>query len=178
MTTCLHMGVYIRGTVVLVPRFDLKMILPAIEKFKVTSFPGVPAMYVAINNHPDTVKYNLRGIRACNSGGAPLPLEVARQFEQITGGRLVEGYGLSETSPVTHSNPIFGERRDGSIGLPLPNTDAMLVDPEMRRPLPAGEIGELAVRGPQVMQSYWQMPAETEKVKKRRPKLIPKTCNR
>jgi long-chain acyl-CoA synthetase len=164
MTTCMHMGVYIRGTVVLVPRFDLSMILPAIDKYKVSCFPGVPTMYVAINNHPDTPKFNLRNIRVCNSGGAPLPLEVARQFEQITGGRLVEGYGLSETSPVTHSNPIFGERREGSIGLSLPNTEAMIVDPATRQPLPAGEIGELAVRGPQVMLGYWQMEAETQKV--------------
>jgi long-chain acyl-CoA synthetase len=164
MTTCLHIGVYIKGTVVLVPRFDLKMVLAAVEKFKATSFPGVPTMYVAINNHPDTPKYNLRNIRACNSGGAPLPLEVARQFEHLTGGRLVEGYGLSETSPVTHSNPIFGERREGSIGLPLPNTDAMVVHPETRQPLPVGEIGELAVRGPQVMLGYWQMEEETKKV--------------
>ncbi|MGH7453320.1 MAG: AMP-binding protein, partial [bacterium] len=94
----------------------------------------------------------------------PLPLEVARKFEHITGGRLVEGYGLSETSPVTHSNPIFGERREGSIGLPLPNTEAAVVDPETYKPLPAGEIGELAVRGPQVMLGYWQMEAETAKV--------------
>jgi len=164
MTTCLHLGVYIRGTVVLIPRFDLKMILPAIEKCKVTSLPGVPTMYVALNNHPDTPKYNLRHIRACNSGGAPLPLEVAKKFEQITGGRLVEGYGLSETSPVTHSNCIFIARREGSIGLPIPNTEAMVVDPETRQPLPAGEIGELAVRGPQVMLGYWQMEAETKKV--------------
>jgi long-chain acyl-CoA synthetase len=164
MTTCLHMGVFIHSTMVLVPRFDLNMILPAIEKFKVTCFPGVPTMYVAINNHPNTPKFNLRNIRVCNSGGAPLPLEVARQFERITGGRLVEGYGLSETSPVTHSNPIFGERREGSIGLPLPNTAAAIVDPATHQPLPAGEIGELAVCGPQVMRGYWQMEAETQKV--------------
>ena len=164
MTTCMHMGVFIRSAVVLVPRFDLKMILPAVEKYKATCFPGVPTMYVAINNNPDTPKYNLRNIRVCNSGGAPLPLEVAREFESITGGRLVEGYGLSETSPVSHSNPIFGERREGSIGLPLPNTEAMVVDPESRAPLPAGEIGELAVAGPQVMRGYWQMEEETNKV--------------
>jgi long-chain acyl-CoA synthetase len=164
MTTCMHMAVFIRSAVVMVPRFDLKMVLPAVEKFKVTSFPGVPTMYVAINNHPDTPKYNLKNIRACNSGGAPLPLEVAKKFEQITGGRLVEGYGLSETSPVTHCNPIFGERREGSIGLPLPNTDAAIVNPETRQTLPVGEIGELAVRGPQVMKGYWQMEMETRKV--------------
>ncbi len=164
LTTCLHMGVYIKGTVVLVPRFDIKMVLAAVEKFKATSFPGVPTMYVAINNHPDTPKYNLRNIRACNSGGAPLPLEVARKFEHLTGGRLIEGYGLSETSPVTHSNPIFGERREGAIGLPLPNTEAVVVDPETHKPLPPGAIGELVVRGPQVMRGYWQMEAETAKV--------------
>jgi long-chain acyl-CoA synthetase len=164
MTTCMHMGLFVRAAVVLVPRFDLKMALNAIDKFKATCFSGVPTMYVAINNYPDTPKYNLRNIRACISGGAPLPLEVAKKFEQITGGRLVEGYGLSETSPVTHSNPIFGERREGSIGLPLPNTEAMVCDPVTRKPLPVGDIGELAIRGPQVMREYWQMEDETQKV--------------
>ena len=164
MTSCMHMGVFLRSAVVLVPRFDLNLVLKSIDKFKATIFHGVPTMYVGINNHPETPKYNLKHVRACISGGAALPIEVAKKFEQLTGGRLVEGYGLSETSPVTHCNPLFGKRREGSIGLPMPNTEAMIVDPETRQPLPPGEIGELAIRGPQVMQGYWQMQNETNKV--------------
>ncbi len=165
LTTCLHFGVFVRSMVVLIPRFDVNMILNVIQKYRVGLFPGVPTMYVAVNNHPMAKKYNLRHIKVCLSGAAPLPQEVAKKFEEITnGGRLVEGYGLSETSPVTHANPLFGERREGSIGLPLPLTEAMVVDPETRTPLPDGEVGELAVRGPQVMQGYWQMPDETDEV--------------
>jgi long-chain acyl-CoA synthetase len=165
LTTCLHFGVFARSMVVLIPRFDVNMILNAIQKYKVGLFPGVPTMYVAVNNHPMVKKYNLRHIKVCLSGAAPLPQEVAKKFEEITkDGRLIEGYGLSETSPVTHANPLFGERREGSIGLPLPLTEAMVVDLETRAPMPAGEVGELAVRGPQVMQGYWQMPEETDRV--------------
>jgi long-chain acyl-CoA synthetase len=165
LTTCLHFSLLLRCMLVLIPRFDVAMILKAIDRHKVTLFPGVPTMYVAVNNYPDIKKYNLKRIKVCISGAAPLPLEVAKRFEEITGGgRLVEGYGLSETSPVTHANPILGERREGSIGVPMPLTDARVVHPETRQALPAGEIGELAVRGPQVMQAYWHMPEETANV--------------
>lgn len=165
LTTCLHFSMLVRSMLVLIPRFDINLILKAIDKYNVSLFPGVPTMYVAVNNHPEVAKYNLKHVKVCLSGAAPLPLEVAKKFEAITeGGRLIEGYGLSETSPVTHANPILGERREGSIGLPLPLTDAMVVDPESRAPLPVGQIGELAVRGPQVMQGYWHMPEETERV--------------
>ena len=165
LTTCLHFSLIIRCALVLIPRFDIEMILKAIDKYKVTLFPGVPTMYVAVNNYPQIKKYDLKKIKLCISGAAPLPLEVAKKFEEITaGGRLVEGYGLSECSPVTHANPIFGERREGSIGLPMPLTDARIVDPETGETLAAGRVGELTVRGPQVMQGYWQMPAETAKV--------------
>lgn len=165
LTTCLHYCLIIRSMLVLIPRFDLKMILKAIDRYNVTLFPGVPTMYVAVNNYPEIKKYDLKKIKLCISGAAPLPLEVADKFEMITGGgRLIEGYGLSECSPVTHANPIFSERREGSIGLPLPLTDARVVDPETRETLPVGEVGELAVRGPQVMLGYWHMPAETARV--------------
>jgi long-chain acyl-CoA synthetase len=165
LTTCLHFSLVIRCILVLVPRFDVEMILKAIDRHQVTLFPGVPTMYVAVNNYARIKKYDLKKIKLCISGAAPLPLEVATTFEKMTaGGRLVEGYGLSECSPVTHCNPIFGERREGSIGLPLPLTDARIVDPETRETLPPGEAGELAVAGPQVMQGYWQMPGETAAV--------------
>jgi len=164
MTACLHLGVVLASTLILIPRFDIKMVLGAINKYRVTIFPGVPTMYVAVNNYPKVGKYNLRSIKACVSGGAALPVEVARRFEEITGGKLVEGYGLSEASPVSHVNPIQGTRKAGSIGVPIPNTDARVVDPQTRKPLPVGEIGELAISGPQVMQGYWQMEDETRKV--------------
>lgn len=165
MTTCLNLGLTGGGTLILVPRFDLNEILKLIDKEKPTLFPGVPTMYVAIINSPEINKYNLKSIKACISGAAPLPVEVQTRFEKITGGRLVEGYGLSEASPVTHANPIYGKRKAGSIGLPFPSTDAKIVDPEdPDKELEIGESGELVVKGPQVMKGYLNMPEETEKV--------------
>ena len=119
-------------------------------------------MYVAINNYPELDDFDVSSIRACISGAAPLPVEVQQKFQQLTGARLVEGYGLSEATPVTHANPIFGENRIGTIGLPFPNTDAKIVDAETgERDLAPGEVGELVVQGPQVMKGYWRMPTET-----------------
>ena len=164
MTTCLHLFVASRSTAVLVPRFDVKQVLKTIQKEQITIFPGVPTMYVAINNFPDVQKYNVKSIKACISGGAALPVEVQREFERITGGKLVEGYGLSEASPVTHANPIYGLRKEGSIGLPFPSTEARIVDPESLKELPVGEVGELVVKGPQVMKEYWNKPDETSQV--------------
>jgi long-chain acyl-CoA synthetase len=119
-------------------------------------------MYVAINNHPDVHEYDLSSLRACNSGAAPLPVEVQQRFQELTGAHLVEGYGLSESSPVTHTNPIFGENRIGTIGLPYPDTEVRIEDPDTGAVLGAGEVGELCIRGPQVMKGYWNMPTETE----------------
>lgn len=162
MTTCLHKAILLQSKMVLAPNpRDIKSLLRAIQKEKVTLFPGVPTLFVAINNFPNVEKYDLSSVKGCVSGGAPLPLEVARQFEKISGGKLVEGYGLSETSPVTHANPLLGQRKEGSIGVPLPSTDAIVVNPETREPLPPGEVGELAVRGPQVMKGYWKMEEKT-----------------
>ncbi|HBF43910.1 MAG TPA: long-chain fatty acid--CoA ligase [Desulfobacteraceae bacterium] len=163
MTTCMHLALVSRSMALLVPRFDAKQVLGLIQKHRVTIFPGVPTIYIAINNHPDVKKYNLRSIRACISGGAALPVEVQQKFEQITGGRLVEGYGLSEASPVTHANPIYGLRKEGSIGMPFPNTNAKIVDLETSQDLPVGQIGELAVSGPQVMGEYWNKEEETSR---------------
>jgi long-chain acyl-CoA synthetase len=122
-------------------------------------------MYIAINNFAEVGKYDLRSIKACLSGSAPLPVEVQNRFEALAGARLVEGYGLTEASPVTHANPLYGRRKPGMIGLPLPDTDAKIVDLETgERDLAPGEIGEVAVKGPQVMHGYWNQPDETAKV--------------
>ncbi|MBC7258235.1 MAG: long-chain fatty acid--CoA ligase [Chloroflexi bacterium] len=162
MTTCMNAGIYLASPVILLPQFKLKDVLEAINKHQPTIFPGVPTMYVAINNYPDIKDYNLRSIRACISGAAGLPVEVQQKFQELTGGRLVEGYGLSEASPVTHGNPVFGDCRIGTIGVPFPDTDAKIVDLETgARELPPGETGELIIRGPQVMKGYWNRPDET-----------------
>ncbi len=162
MTTCMNAGIYMASPVILLPQFKLKDVLEAINKHQPTIFPGVPTMYVAINNYPDIKDYNLRSIRACISGAAGLPVEVQQKFQQLTGGRLVEGYGLSEASPVTHGNPVFGDCRIGTIGVPFPDTDAKIVDLETgTQELPPGEAGELIIKGPQVMKGYWNRPDET-----------------
>ena len=166
MTTGLHLAVLSRSTMVLVPRFDLKEVLKRIRKHAPSIFCGVPSMYQALNRYPRVSAGDLSSIRLCISGGAGLPGEVQKRFEELTGGRLVEGYGLSETSPVTHVNPTFGMRKNGSIGVPVPGTEARVVDPATRVPLPAGQVGELAIRGPQVMRGYWNRPQETEHVLK------------
>lgn len=163
MTTCMNMGIYLAATLVLIPNpRDIDHVLKAIDRHHPTAFPGVPTMYVAINNHPHLAKYNVRSIRACISGAAGLPPEVQTSFQKLTGASLVEGYGLSEASPVTHANPLFGENRLGTVGLPMPDTDCKVVDIETgTRELGPGETGELVVSGPQVMKRYWHKPQET-----------------
>ncbi len=143
---------------------DTKEILESIQKYKVWIFPGVPTMYNAINNHPEVKagKYDLSTIKACISGSAPLMRETKLKFEALTGGKLFEGYGLSEAPTATHINPMYGENRTGSIGLPISDVDCKIVSLEDgRTPLPTGETGELVLRGPQVMQGYFNMPGET-----------------
>ncbi len=166
-TLALHLGVYLGASIVLVPRFDLADVMTLIQKYQPTMLPGVPTLYNALNraveNNPERRKA-LGSIRLCVSGGAPLPVEVQRRFEEITGGRVIEGYGLSEASPVTHGNPLEGRVRPGTIGIPMPDTDAMIVDIATREPLPQGKRGELAVRGPQIMRGYWHREADTAAV--------------
>lgn len=165
MTTCLNEAMLLAGTLILIPNpRDLVHVLKAIDRHKPSFFPGVPTLYTAVNNNPEVVKYNLRSIKACVSGAAGLPVEVAKKFGEITGGRLVEGYGLSEASPVVTANPIYGENRIGTIGLPMPDTDVKLMDIEGgTKEVPIGEPGELCVQGPQVMKGYWNKPEETAK---------------
>jgi long-chain acyl-CoA synthetase len=148
---------------ILLPRFEIDMALKAMAKEKPTLFPGVPRMYIALNQDPRTPTHDLASLKACISGAAPLPMAVAKRFEEITGGaKVVEGYGLSECSPVTHANPLVGERKEGFIGMPLPDTDVKLVDlDEPDREVAQGERGEMCIKGPQVMLGYWNRPDES-----------------
>jgi long-chain acyl-CoA synthetase len=165
MIVAMNFGIMIGGTLVLIPDpRDQKDLLGSINKYRPTIFPGVPAMYVAINNNPEVAagKYDIHSIRVCVSGSAPLLSETKERFEELTGGTLVEGFGLTEAHVVTHANPLYGENRAGSIGLPLPGIECRIVDPEEgESEMPFGEIGELIIKGPSVMQGYWQMPTET-----------------
>jgi long-chain acyl-CoA synthetase len=162
MTVAMNLAIKQAASIVLIPRFNTKDVLEAIQKHRPTTFPGVPTMYIAINNYKDIKKYDLSSIKACLSGAAPLPLEVGHTFEGLITGNLVEGYGLTEASPCTHNNPLFGQKPEGSIGLPLPGMDCRIVN-ELGQTVPNGEIGELAVSGPNVMLGYWQRPDETAK---------------
>lgn len=166
MTACLNLAVAIAAVniMVLMPGFVARSVAEAAAKYRPTIFPGAPPIYLAINQLKDVEQYDLKSIRACISGSSSLPVEVQRRFEELTGARLVEGYGLSETSPLTHCNPIHGTRKVGSIGVPVPNTETRIVDAETgTRDLGVHEVGELVVRGPQVMMGYWNNPDETAK---------------
>jgi long-chain acyl-CoA synthetase len=163
LTVVMNEAIHGGYALVLIPRFDLELILKAIQRHRPELFAGAPRIYVAINNSPLAKRYDLSSIDACISGSAPLPVEVATEFERVTnGGRVVEGYGLTEAGPVTHCNPILGLRRVGTIGVPFPDVDAKIVDLETGlRDLPVGAVGELVVRGPNLMDGYWNAPAET-----------------
>ncbi len=164
LTACLNSTIYRGGTLILLPRFQTQDVLKCIQKFRPTLFPGIQAMYVAINNFQGVDRYDLSSISACISGAGPLHLEVQERFEALTGGKIVEGYGLTEASPVTHANPVHGKRKKGSIGLPFPDTHAKIVDLETgEQELSVGEVGELAVQGPQVMKGYWNRSDEENK---------------
>jgi long-chain acyl-CoA synthetase len=161
MTACMNFAITLAAAMILLPTFETQNVLHAIRRDRPTLFPGVPPMYAAITDVKNVRSYGVASLRACLSGAAPLPVEVQEGFERITRARLVEGYGLSEAGPVTHVNPLGGAHRHGFIGLPLPSTEARIVDAATGADLPAGQIGELLVRGPQVMQGYWNRPAET-----------------
>jgi long-chain acyl-CoA synthetase len=165
MVAGLCFAMRIAASMVMVPNpRDLPDVLESIQKYKATIFPGVPTMYNAINNHPEVKagKFNLSTIKACISGSAPLLRETKEKFEALTGGKLVEGFGMSEAPTASHCNPLFGENPVGSIGLPLPDMDARIIslDDEITV-MPVGEIGELVIKGPNVMKGYHNMPTET-----------------
>jgi long-chain acyl-CoA synthetase len=162
MTVVMNFSIALAAEIVIVPRFVLDDVLKLIDRTRPTCMPGVPTMFTAIVNHPKLSAFDLSSLQFCLSGGAPLPLEIKQRFETLTGCSLVEGYGLSETSPVVTCNPLSGPVREGSIGLPLPATIVSLrsiEDPSVEVAL--GEQGEICVKGPQVMKGYWERPRET-----------------
>jgi long-chain acyl-CoA synthetase len=161
-TVGLLAGTWNGATQIPIPKFDVNLLIAAFKQHQPTFFPGVPTLYISLLNHPEARRCGLERVRRFNSGSAPMPVEVIEQFEQITGLMLYEGYGLTETSPVTHSTPTLAKRKPGSIGLPIPSTECKIVDLETgEREVPVGEAGELCIRGPQVMKGYWQKPDET-----------------
>ncbi|MBN2550189.1 MAG: alpha/beta fold hydrolase [Anaerolineales bacterium] len=165
LTAAMNVPVAMGATMILKARFEVEETLRTIQRYRPTIFPGVPQMYLLIKDFPGVRKYGIASIKACISGSAPLPVEVQEAFEKLTRGRLVEGYGLTEASPVTHANPLNGQRKVGSIGIPVSSTEARVVDlPRGKEDVPPGQIGELAVRGPQVMLGYWGNPKATHQV--------------
>jgi long-chain acyl-CoA synthetase len=162
MTVVMNLGISKAAAIILMPRFQLLEALKIITREKPTLMPAVPTIFTAMNNHPDIKKFDLSSLRFCLSGGAPLPIEVKTKFEALTGCKVVEGYGLSEASPVVTCNPINGPVIAGSIGVPLPQTWISLRDlSDSSKEVPQGERGELCVKGPQVMKGYWNRPNET-----------------
>jgi long-chain acyl-CoA synthetase len=165
MTAVMNFALMVGAKIILLPRFEIKQLIKTIHKKRPTMFPAVPTIYTAINHFPDLKKYDLSSVKYCISGGAGLPVEVKRDFEKLTGCTLVEGYGLSESSPVVSCNPVEGENKPGSIGMPFPGTIIEIVSLEDRKTImPQGERGEVCIRGPQVMLAYWQNQAETDNV--------------
>ncbi|MCS7265958.1 MAG: long-chain fatty acid--CoA ligase [Armatimonadetes bacterium] len=163
MTVGMNLAIVKASTMLLLPKFDPVDTAKAIQQYKATLFPGVPAMYAAVAYHAKRSSVDISSVKVCVSGGGPLLREIHDQFVAATGAKLVEGYGLSEASPVTHCNPVWeGENRIGTIGLPFPDTDCKIVDLETgTKELPPGEVGELVIKGPQVMKGYWNRPEET-----------------
>jgi long-chain acyl-CoA synthetase len=162
MTSCMNLSIYIAAESIMLPRFELEEVLNTIKAEQPTFFPGVPTMYVAITSHPRAEEYGINSIKSCNSGSAPMPVELLKNFEGKTGAKILEGYGLSEASPTTHCNPPFAERKPGSVGIGMPSTEYKIVDLATgSQELPVGQLGEVIIKGPQIMKGYWNMPEET-----------------
>jgi long-chain acyl-CoA synthetase len=167
-SVCMMVGLRVGALQIIHPKYEPEAVLASIRDLRPTYFPAVPTVFVSLLNHPKIADYGLERVRLFNSGGAPCPVEVLEEFERRIGRPLGEGYGLSETSPVTHSTPQLALRKMGTIGLPFPDTDTKIVDVETgERELPFGEIGELCVSGPQVMKGYWNKPEESAHVLRR-----------
>jgi len=165
MTTCLTWPTSMGATLAPFPRYVPLDVLKGIQKLKPTVFPGAPSLYISLLQQKDVDRYDLHSINCCVSGSAPMPVEHMRQFAERTGSEIYEGYGLTEASPVTHFNPLLGVRKNGSIGLPFPDTDAKIVDMVVGGdPLPPGKRGELVIRGPQIMKGYFNRPDATADV--------------
>jgi long-chain acyl-CoA synthetase len=161
-SVCMMVGLWVGALQIIHPKYDPDQVLASIRDLRPTYFPAVPTVFVSLLNHPHAGEYGLERVRHYNSGGAPCPVEVLEAFERRFGRPLTEGYGLSETSPVTHSTPQLAVRKPGSIGVPFPDTDMKIVDVETgAHEVPPGEAGELCISGPQVMKGYWNRPDET-----------------
>lgn len=168
MTAVMNLSIRLGMEIYLLPRFELKQVLKTLAKAHINFFPAVPTIYTAILNEKSLKDYDLSSIKMCISGGAPLPMDVKTEFEALTGCSLVEGYGLSETSPVATINPLSGTPRSGSIGLPVPQTIVEIIDRNDNvTPLPIGQKGEICISGPQVMLGYWRNPQETKMILKK-----------
>jgi long-chain acyl-CoA synthetase len=155
-------GVWCGAMQILIPKFDVSLLLEAIKRYQPTYFPGVPTLFISLLNHKEAKSYGLDRVRRFNSGSAPLPIEVIEQFEQLSGAMLYEGYGMTETTALGTTTPTLAKRKPGSIGLPVTGTECKIVDLETgEREVPIGEEGELCMRGPQVMKGYWNKPQET-----------------
>jgi len=162
LTVCVNFPTAIGATLVPMPRFSPRDVLKTIEKTKPTIFPSAPSIFMALLQQKDISKFDLSSIKYCISGSAPIPVEIIERFKELTGAEIIEGYGLTEASPITHLNPLRGKKKYGSIGVPFPDTDACVVDMEVGTiPLPPGKLGELVIKGPQVMKGYWNRPDET-----------------
>jgi long-chain acyl-CoA synthetase len=155
-------GVWCGAMQILIPKFDVKLLLDALDRYQPTFFPGVPTLFISLLNHPRAKSAGLDRVRRFNSGAAPLPIEVLEQFEQMSGAVLYEGYGMTETAALATTTPTLSRRKPGSVGLPVPGTECKIVDLKTgQHELPVGEAGELCLRGPQVMKGYWNSPRET-----------------
>ncbi|HBN22847.1 MAG TPA: dicarboxylate--CoA ligase PimA [Holosporales bacterium] len=163
MTAVMNLAIKMGSEIVMMfPRFNPEDAMKMIQKHKITFFPAVPTIYNLISNHPDVKKYDLSSVRACLSGGAALPVEVKREFEELTGCKVIEAYGLSETSPAATANPLDGLNKEASIGIPFPGTTVKIMSLEdPLKEMKQGEKGEICISGPQVMKGYWNRPAET-----------------
>lgn len=164
LTVGMNFPIYCASTMVLLPKFDTKEVVKTISRYHPTQLPGIPTMYIAIMHGIGKHAADLHSIKYCISGAMGLPAKVRMDWEKLTGGKLVEGYGLTEASPVTHANPLNGDIRDGSIGLPIPCVDAMIMDQKTMEPAPIGTEGEIMLKGPNIMQGYWKRPEETASI--------------
>jgi len=174
MTAVMNMTIATSGTMILVPDpRDVMHIMGSISKHKATLYTAVPSSYTRINTHPQVKEFDLSSVNTCLSGAAPLPREVQETFQAITGGNLVEAFGMTEASPATHVNPLY-RNKIGTIGTPWPDTDARIVDIETgETEMPQGEIGEMIMQGPQIMKGYWNMPTETKNMLRQHPSIGP-----
>lgn len=164
LTVGMNFSILTASSMVLLPRFKAKDVVSAIRRYKPTLFPGIPTMYIAIMREAGDRHAQLQSIKYCISGAAPLPAKVQNDFEKITGATLVEGYGLSEASPVTHCNPLTDKRRNGSIGLPFPDVESIIINMETGEQVPVGEVGEILVKGPNIMKGYWKRDDESKAI--------------